>query len=66
MAGSHFPSLFVHRHPFLQKISQSSGIFLNIVLGHAILPLEEDGVMNKSWEISIWAGPETILDVGMC
>lgn len=66
--GSHFPNLFVHRHPFLQKISKSSGIFLNIALGHALLPLEEDSVLNKNWEIeiSIWSGPEIILDVGMC
>lgn len=63
---SHFPNLFVHRHLFFkkkkQKISKSFSIFQNTVLGHAILPLEEDDVMNKNWEIeiSVWSGPETI------
>lgn len=63
MALSHFPHLFAYQNLFFKKQnSKRSSTFWDIILGYAILQLENDNVTNKNWEmeIRIWFGPKMI------
>lgn len=45
--------LFIETSFKKKWISKESSIFWNIILGHATLHLENDGIINKNWEIEI-------------